>query len=76
MGVSDLAFREVCMAQSVKRLTLDFGPGHDLMVCEIETQVRLHAEHGSCLRFSLSLSLLLPLSLSKIKRKKEIRDVT
>ena len=29
------------VAQSVKCLTLDFGSGHDLMVCEIETHVGL-----------------------------------
>ena len=37
--------------------TLDFGSGHDLMVCEIEPRVRLCAEHGACLGFTLSLSL-------------------
>ena len=29
------------VAQSVKRLTLDFGSGHDLTVCEIESHVGL-----------------------------------
>ena len=29
------------MAQSVKRLTLDFGSGHDLMVGEIELHMEL-----------------------------------
>ena len=29
------------MAQSVKRLALDFGSGHDLMVCEFEPHVEL-----------------------------------
>ena len=29
------------MDQSIKRSTLDFGSGHDLMVCGIETHVRL-----------------------------------
>ena len=29
------------VAQSVKRPTLDFGSGHDLMVCEIEPRVTL-----------------------------------
>ena len=40
------------MAQSVKRLTLDFGSGHDLKVHEIEPSVRVPR-----LEFSLSLSL-------------------
>ena len=30
------------MAQLVKHLTLDFGSGHDLMVCEIKPCVGLH----------------------------------
>ena len=32
------------MAQSVKRLTLDLGSGHDLTVHELEPHVRLCAE--------------------------------
>ena len=52
------------MAESVKRLTLDFGLGHDLVVGEFEPRVRL------CLLGILSLpslpfSRLLSLSLSK-----------
>ena len=52
------------MAQLVKHLTLDFGPGHDLMVHEIKPHVRLCV---ISLRFSLTppLSLPLPLALSK-----------
>ena len=29
------------VAQSVKRLTLDFSPGHDLTVCEFEPHMGL-----------------------------------
>ena len=53
------------MAQSLERLTLDFGSGRDLMVRGIE--------HRACLGFPLSLSLcpsladLLSLSLSLSK---------
>ena len=32
------------VAQSVKRLTLDFGSGHDLKVCEIKPWVRFHVD--------------------------------
>ena len=55
--------------QSVDLMTLDFGSGHDLRVIGIELHLGLHAQHGACLRFSLSLSLLLSLSL-KIKIEK------
>ena len=57
---------------SVKRLTLDFGSGHDLTVYEFEPHVGLYAdssEPGVCLGFCVSLSrcpppLILCLSLS------------
>ena len=56
------------VAQSVKLPTLDFDSGHDLMVHEIESRVRLHADSTEAawdsLPFSLSLSWLV-LSLSK-----------
>ena len=32
------------MAQLMKRLTLDFSSGHDIMVHEFEPHVRLHAD--------------------------------
>ena len=35
------------MAELVKRLTLDFGSGHDLRGCEIKTHVGLHPGHGA-----------------------------
>ena len=59
------------MAQSVERLSLDFGSGHDLTVCEFEPHIELCA--GSLLGI-LSLHLSLPFprlrSLSlKIKKK-------
>ena len=46
-------------AQSVKRLTLDFGSGHDLTVCKTKPHVRLML---SAQRLLVILSL--PLSLS------------
>ena len=47
------------VAQSVKHPTLDFGSGHDLIVCEIDLHVGLHNSAG--LRFfSPSLSALPP----------------
>ena len=42
------------MAQSVKCPTLDFGSGHDLTVRGMEPRVE---QCGTCLGFSLSLSL-------------------
>ena len=44
------------MAQSVGRLTLDFGSGHDLTVIGINPHVGLHAGHGDWLGFFLSFS--------------------
>ena len=32
------------VAQSVKRLTLDFGSGHDLMVCGFKPSIKLCAD--------------------------------
>ena len=57
--------RGAWVAQSVERLTLGFGSGHDFTVCGIDPHIGLHAEHGVCLGSSLSLSLCpLPFSLS------------
>ena len=50
-------------AQSVKCLTLGFGSGHDLRVCEFEPCIRLHDDSVEPAWDSLSPSLLLPLSL-------------
>ena len=44
------------MDQLVKRLPLDFGSGHDLMIHEFKPHVRLCTD-SACLGFSLSLSL-------------------
>ena len=52
------------MAQLIKRLALDFGSGHDLMVCELEPRVRLSAGSAEPAWDSLSLSLSLPLPCS------------
>ena len=60
------------MAQLVKRLTLDFGSGHDLMVCELEPCIGLHADNTEPAWDSLSPSLPAPppvtLMLSKINK--------
>ena len=48
------------VAQSVKRQTLDFGSGHDLMVYEIEPHIRLCTERMEPAWDSLPLSLPLP----------------
>ena len=51
------------MAQSVMHLTLDFGSGRDLRVCEIEPHVGLRADGTGSAWDSLSRSL--PLSQNK-----------
>ena len=56
------------VAHVVERTTLDLGSGHDLMVCGIEPSVGLHAEGGARLKFSLSPSAPLALTLSNLKR--------
>ena len=58
------------VAQLVKRLALDFGSGHDLMVREFESRVGLCADSAEPAWDSLSRSLplslpVLSLSLSK-----------
>ena len=66
--------RDGWVARWVKPLTLDLSSGHDLMVCEFEPHIGLHAEEQSLLGIlSLPLSLApLPLalcvSLSKINK--------
>ena len=51
--------RGTWVVQSVKRLTLDFGSGHDLMVCEIEPHVESHFGNAEPAWDSLSPSLSL-----------------
>ena len=61
------------MVQSVEHLTLNFGPGHDLEVREIEPCVGFPTDSvepawdSLSLPLSLSLSLPLPCSLSQNK---------
>ena len=50
-------------AQSVKRLTLDFSSGHDLMVCGIEPHIGLYADSTEPAWDFLSPSLLVPAHL-------------
>ena len=61
-----LLSRHAWVAQLVECPALDFGSGHDLTVREFEPRVGLHAGHGGCLGFSLSL-FLSPSSLCKVK---------
>ena len=59
------------VAQLVKCLTLDFGSGHDLMVCEIEPSVGLCADSAEPAWDSLSLSFCLsPPQRNKTKQNK------
>ena len=66
-----LILRGAWEAQSVKRLTLDFGSGHDLMVCKFEPHIRLYTDSMQSAWDSLSLSLSVSplLMLSKINFK-------
>ena len=57
------------MAQSVKRLTLGFGSGHDLMVGGIEPHVGLFPDSTEFLCLPLSAPPLLALSLSLSQNK-------
>ena len=50
------------VAQSVERPALDFGSGHELMVCEFEPRIRLCADRAEPAWNFLSLSLSLSLS--------------
>ena len=56
------------MAPSVKRLTLDFGSGHDLTVRGTEPHIRLCSDSKEPAWGSLSLSLSLSLSPSTPSR--------
>ena len=58
------------MAQSVKRLTLDFNSGHDLMVYEINPHIRLCADIMEPAWDSLSLLFSLGSSPSLSLKKK------
>ena len=68
------------MAQSVKHLTHDFGPGHDLMACEFDPSSASALTAQSLLGIlspSLSapppLALYLSLKINKNKLKKKKR---
>ena len=50
------------MAQLVERLTLDFGSGHDVIVCGLDPRIGIRKDSAKPAWDSLSLSLL-PLSL-------------
>ena len=51
------------VAQSVKRLTFDFGSGHDLTVCEIGPHIGLRADNTETAWVSVSPSLSAPPTL-------------
>ena len=71
--------RDSWLAQWVKRPTLDFDSGHDLMVCGIEPHMGLHADSSGpawdshSLPPSLSVSLCLSLSLKINKLKNQMQ---
>ena len=65
LTLSSLSDRGTWVAQSVKRLTLDFQSGHDLGVCEFEPHIGLHADSAEPAWDSLSLPLSLSPFLSK-----------
>ena len=54
------------VVQLVEHLTLDFGSGHDLTVCELEPHIGLQADSAESAWDSLSLSLSLLLSCSRV----------
>ena len=66
------------MAQSVARLTRDFGSGHDLTVCEFESHIGLCADSAQPAWDSLSLPLSPPsslahsLSLSRLRKNRYV----
>ena len=65
------------VAQSVKRLTLDFSSGRDLTVHGIKSHVELSAECGTCLvclPLFLSLSLSINILKNVLKKKKNEYD--
>ena len=55
--LKDLIFKGAWVAQSVKRPTLGFGSGHDLMVREFKPLIGLHAACAEPAWDSLSPSL-------------------
>ena len=56
--------RDTWVSQSVKHLTLGFGSGHDLMVYEFETRIRLCANSTEPAWDSVSPSLSAPSPLT------------
>ena len=63
--------RGTWVAPSVEPPVLDFGSGHEPWDRGIEPRLRLPAERGACLKFSLSAPLPRSCSLFKIKKKKK-----
>ena len=58
------------VAQLVNHPTLSFSSGHDLMVCEVEPCIRLHADGGEPAWDSLPVSLsALPLLARSVSQK-------
>ena len=65
MNTLRIEYRGTCVAQVVKYLTIGFGSGHDLTVCDFKPHIWLHAGSVEPLQIlSLSLSALPPLTLS------------
>ena len=62
VGVGGFLYLKAWAAQLVECLTLDFGSGRDLTVCEFKPCLGLCADGSEPASDSLSLSLSLPLS--------------
>lgn len=67
-------YRGVWVAQRVKRPTLDFGSGNDLVVCKIEPHVGVCADVMEPAWDSGSPFLFVPLSLSFSLNKKKFES--
>ena len=59
------------MAQSVKRPTLDFSSGHDLMVCKFEPLIGLAA-----IRAGTALDPLSPYTVNNFVKQSEKSDLS
>ena len=59
-GIQRIYRRGVWVVQFLKHLTLDYGSGHHLTICESEPHIRLYADSVETVWVSLSLSLSAP----------------
>ena len=75
MCLPEISYGGTWGAQLVRHLTLDFGSGHDLVVCGFELYIRLCTDSVEAAWDSLPPSLsappLLSLKVNKLKKKKK-----